>query len=196
MRRFKPERAHFIPKGAVKFSDRQSSAVVYAHENRPGFFSLMGFSGKRQKPDFHYRYPTAEKREAKAKAHFESVRASEAYRIERREKRKAEGHKLKVGSILRRSWGYDQTNIDYYEVVRLVGAKMVEIVEIAQESVETGSLVGKCVPLPGQHIGKPMRKLAQGDSVKIYSFAHAYLVEPQMVGGVPVYGASNWTAYA
>jgi hypothetical protein len=26
--------------------------------------------------------------------------------------------------------------------------------------------------------------------------AIAYLVEPEMVGGVPVYGASNWTAYA
>jgi hypothetical protein len=193
MRYRKPERAHYIPKGAVKWRDRQSSAVVYAYE-RPGQFLLMGFHGKAQKPDFHFRYPSAEKREEKAKAHFEAIRAREAFAIERREKRKAEGHKFKVGSILRCSWGYDQTNIDYFEVTALIGARMVEIREIEQAS--HGEWTGKCVPLPGKYRGKPMRKLAQGDSVKIYSFAHAYLVEPEMVGGVPVYGASNWTAYA
>jgi hypothetical protein len=191
-RRFPPHRSHYIPKGAVRFADRQSSAVVYAHESRPGYFSLLAFSGRRQKPDFHYRYPTAAGREAKAREHFEAVRAREAYHA----KRKAEGHQLKVGSILRASWGYDQTNIDYFEVTALVGAKMVEIREIAQASHETGSLVGKCVPLPGAFTGKPMRKLAQGNSVKIYSFAHAYLVEPKMIAGVPTYEASNWTAYA
>jgi hypothetical protein len=195
-RRFPPHRSHYIPKGAVRFADRQSSAVVYAYESQ-GKLCLMGFHGKAQKPDFHFTYgKSVERREAKAREHFESVRRSEAAAIERREKRKAEGHCLKVGSILRASWGYDQTNIDYFEVTALVGAKMVEIREIAQAAHETGSLVGKCVPLPGAFTGKPMRKLAQGNSVKIYSFAHAYLVEPKMIAGVPTYEASNWTAYA
>jgi hypothetical protein len=192
----KPQREHFIPKGAVKFADRQSSAIVYAYE-QAGRKILMGFSGKRQRPDFHYSYGSSDaRREAKAKSFFEGVRASEAFRVEQRDKRKAQGHSLKVGSILRCSWGYDQTNIDYFEVTKLIGAKMVEIREIAQASRETGSLVGKCVPLPGSYTGKPMRKLAHGDSVRIYSFAHAYLVEPELKSGVPVYGASNWSAYA
>lgn len=194
MRRFPPKREHYIPPKARKFADRQSTAVLYAYE-RDGKLLLMGFSGKRQKPDFHFHYGTsAERREAKGREFFASVRRSEAFRMEQREKRKAQGHELKVGSILRCSWGYDQTNIDYFEVTRLIGAKMVEIREIEQDSV--GSWTGKCVPLPGAFRGKPMRKLAQGNSVKIYSFAHAYLVEPEMKGGVPVYGSSNWTAYA
>ena len=33
----------------------------------------------------------------------------------------AERDGLKVGDVLRSSWGYDQTNVDYYEVVELVG---------------------------------------------------------------------------
>jgi hypothetical protein len=194
MSRFKPMREHYIPKGAVKFADKHSSAVVYAYEYG-GKLVLKGFSGKRAKPDFHFNYGTnEERRQAKAKSFFESVRAAEAATIARREARKSQGHQLKVGSILRCSWGYDQTNIDYFEVTKLIGAKMVEIREIKAESV--GSWTGKSVPLPGAYHGEPMRKVAKGDSVKIYSFAHAYLMEPELVGGVPTYEASNWTAYA
>jgi hypothetical protein len=190
------DRSHFIPKGAVKYADRQSSAVVYAYSNAAGMPLLLGFHGKAQKPDFHYRYRNEEQRQAKAKAHFEAIRAREADRIQRREKRKAEGHQFKVGSILRCSWGYDQTNIDYFEVTRLIGATMIEIREIAQESYTTGWLTGRCVPMAGKFIGKPMRKIAKGDSVRIYSFAHAYLVEPEIKAGVPVYEGSSFSSYA
>lgn len=193
--RLKPVRSHYIRKGSVRYADKLSSAVVYAYGSG-GKFVLMGFSGKRQKPDFHYSYPTEERRQAKAKSFFESVRASEAFRVEQAAKRKARPNLLKVGSILRASWGYDQTNIDYFEVTKLIGSSTVEIRELKQGSAETGWLVGKCVPLPGDYAGPPMRKRAQGNSVKIYSFAHAHLVEPVMVAGVPTYAASNWSAYA
>ena len=39
---------------------------------------------------------------------------------------------FKVGDILYNSWGYDQTNIDFYQVVE-VGAKSVKIREIGSE---------------------------------------------------------------
>ena len=49
-------------------------------------------------------------------------------------------HDLKVGDILYSSWGYDQTNIDFYQVTA-VGVHSVKIREIEQKVVggSTGS---------------------------------------------------------
>lgn len=190
--RIQHRREHYIPKGAMKFADRQSSAVVYAYTNKQGMPALLGFHGRAQKPDFHYRFRTDAQRQAQARQHFERWRQNDAYSASL--KAKARERVLAVGDILRCSWGYDQTNIDFFEVTALIGKAMVEIREIAQEA--EGEWTGKCVPMPGQFIGKPMRKRAQGDSVRIYSFAHAYRIEPTVIAGVPTYDASNFTAYA
>jgi hypothetical protein len=192
----KPHRSHYIPKGATRYADKLSSAVVYAYSNAAGMPLLIGFHGKAQKPDFHYRYANEERRTAKAKAHFEAIRAREAYAIEQRAKRNAEGHELKVGSILRSSWGYDQTNVDFYQVTKLIGAKMVEIQQIAGEGFETLAMQGETAPMVGSFKGKPMRKRAQGDTVKIESYAYARLMKPKLVGGVPTYESSRFSSYA
>jgi hypothetical protein len=105
-----------------------------------------------------------------------------------------------VGDIFRSSWGYDQTNIDFYECTKVIGAT-IEICEIAQMSEDNGFMAGECVPSQGHYIGKPMRKRVSmsGDtpSVKIYSFASAYLMKPiAKIGNKPLFKASHWTAYA
>jgi integrating conjugative element membrane protein (TIGR03745 family) len=70
----------------------------------------------------------------------------------------AQPHGLKVGYVLSASWGYEQTNIDYYEVTALVGRRSVEVREIAQELKETGNMLGECRPTKGKFIGKPLVK--------------------------------------
>lgn len=45
--------------------------------------------------------------------------------------------KAKVGDILIASWGYDQTNVDYYQVVALVGTSSVRIRKIQSECVRS-----------------------------------------------------------
>jgi hypothetical protein len=190
--RFQHKREFYIPKGAVKFADRESSAVVYAFTNAKGKPALIGFHGRAQKPDFHYYYRDEERRERAAREFFKRWRDWEAARKAYR----AKPHSLKVGSILRSSWGYDQTNIDYYEVTKLIGQQMVEIREIEQTSYENGWLRGRCAPLPGAFKGEPMRKRARDNSVKIASYAYAFLIEPKIEAGIPVYEDSGWTAYA
>lgn len=191
----KHRREYYVPKGAMKFADRESSAVVYAYE-RNGKPYLIGFHGRAQKPDFHYSYRSKEQREAKARSFFEGRRLSEAFRKEQRVKAVAQPRGLEVGDILRSMWGYDQTNIDYYEVTGLIGKRMVEIREIAQGKEECdGWLMGKCVPLPGQYVSEPMRRMASAGGVKIDSCSNAYRVEPQVIAGVPTYQPDSWTAY-
>lgn len=51
-----------------------------------------------------------------------------------------------VGDVLVCSWGYDQTNVDFYKVLRVM-AKSVAIVRIAAKVTEsTGYMCGKSVP--------------------------------------------------
>lgn len=108
---------------------------------------------------------------------------------------------VKVGDVFEASWGYEQTNIDYYQVTRLVGRQSVEVRGIRQLSIETGDMRGKCAPAIGDFKGEPMIKRLQNNSgtatIKIASYAQAYLLAPVgMIGDVPVYRPANWTAYA
>ena len=101
--------------------------------------------------------------------------------------------------MLRSSWGYDQTNIDYYEVTRLLGKSMVEIRKIGAQSIESGHMTGECVPRPGHYTGEPMRKTVStydGQSVRIASYVSACKIEPCEVAGVKVWPVDHWTAYA
>ncbi len=44
---------------------------------------------------------------------------------------------IKIGDIFRYSWGYEQTNVNYFQVVELKGKKSVLIKEISYEIAET-----------------------------------------------------------
>lgn len=44
-------------------------------------------------------------------------------------------HDLKVGDILSGSWGYDQTNVTFAQVTKLIGSKMVEVKRVKHKVV-------------------------------------------------------------
>jgi hypothetical protein len=66
----------------------------------------------------------------------ENQKSNQTAKVERKAKQK-EALKdvvVKVGDIFVNSWGYDQTNVDYYQVVSYKG-KTVELREIASQEV-------------------------------------------------------------
>ena len=67
-------------------------------------------------------------------------------------------HGIKVGDIFDDAWGYDQTNIDFYQVVK-VTRKTIVVREIAQRKQETGFMSGKCEPTPNHFTGPEVRKV-------------------------------------
>jgi len=102
----------------------------------------------------------------------------------------------KVGDILYSSWGYDQTNIEFYKVVKVsdfsvwiqqVGTKIVEVTGWAHENVTAGDSSEYQVrnwDVPGEYITKtyPIHrhkvKYFSWDQEEIYyvslnSFSHA-----------------------
>ncbi|MDE2022268.1 MAG: hypothetical protein KGI71_05160 [Patescibacteria group bacterium] len=202
MARFTMTRDFYIPANAIKIAHKTLPAVVYLSTNMAGRPYAVAFVGKKNSPEFNCSFPDERRRaEAIAKWFVDVARAIEAQgarKEQRRAERRAFRHALKVGDILKTNWGYDQTNIEYFQVTKLIGHSMVEVREIAQETQDTGYLQGKCVPAPSHFIGKPLRKrVLEGNCLDIHGgFGYAHLETPKEVAGAKVYGASHWTAYA
>ena len=68
---------------------------------------------------------------------------------------------MKKGDILVSSWGYDQTNIDFYEVVK-VTEKTATLIELKSNRVEDGYMHYRVTPIPGSGHGKPFRRRILG----------------------------------
>lgn len=49
---------------------------------------------------------------------------------------------IKVGDIFCSSWGYEQTNVDFYQVIALAGAESVRVVAVHPEVVKTEAYTG------------------------------------------------------
>lgn len=158
--------AKIVPKGV--------KAEIYLVDEK----SAMGFGGKRSKPDFNYLFRSKERRDEYVKEYIEGLVKDAEYKSKRAAEKRNFVHDLKVGSILYSSWGYDQTNIDFYEVVELVGKKSVKILPIgkAVESSSTGADYVVAIPGSFSKEKEPMlKRVSEGNSVRIESFSNAYL---------------------
>src|SRR6185312_11921427 len=75
---------------------------------------------------------------------FESVRAHKKL-VEDYRKQQNAGHSLKVGDIITNSWGYDQTNVDWYRIVK-TSNNYVWLQPICANVEETGFMSGRSSP--------------------------------------------------
>jgi len=122
--------------------------------------ACVAFAGKALKPAFHYRYRSIEQRDESIARWVQGRTENAKRKAERLRERRSETHPLKLGDILVSTWGYEQTNVDFYEVTRVVSSRSVEIRELAQERKDTLWLQGTSMPCKGQYVGEPMVKRA------------------------------------
>ena len=84
---------------------------------------------------------------------------------------------VKVNDIFYSSWGYDQTNIDFYMVVDVTKSS-VKVVAIGEDRTYTGPMQGNCVPnlsaKGNKIITKRLNYYNNKPSFKIASYASAY----------------------
>ena len=128
--------------------------------------------GRAQRPYAHYVFRSDEERKRWADQQIEAGEAAVQHARARKEALRrdviAMSAKLRVGSLLATSWGYDQTNVDFYEVIaRTPGTATVR--QIAATLRETGFMAGKVTPRPGVYVGPPMTKRIQGCGVRVDS---------------------------
>lgn len=195
----KQQLTRWIPAGySLIAKDERFGFEVYARME-PKIVALA-YAGKRTKPDWHFQFASEDRLRQKIEDTLRGLMAWQERKAEWKAKRNAP-HDVKVGDVFRCSWGYDQTNIDYFECTSVIGAHTIEVRPIAQDSIETLSMQGECVPMRGAYTGEAVRKrvkMVGGEpAIAIYSYANAYRLKPvATVAGVPMYGASHWTAYA
>ncbi|WP_245572963.1 hypothetical protein [Lichenihabitans psoromatis] len=162
--------------------------VYAAGKKRP---AALAFHGKATKPDWHQVFSDEAAREKAVRRHLESYRPAATRRAERRVLA-SKPHGLEVGHVLVASWGYDQTNVDFYQVTGLFGRCMVEVRAIAQADGSTGKeswSTGKAMPALDAYKGEPLRRRVGGQrrTVRIDDVRTAHVWD-----GRP----KSWTAYA
>jgi hypothetical protein len=142
-----------------------------------GKLYAIAFAGKQGKPLFHNRFRNEAERERTIQEAIDSRKSRAESVQKRKDEKKNFQHGLKEGDILYSSWGYDQTNIDFYQVVSVI-AKAVVIREISKKVVRSEQGADYVEAVPGRFIGAPLRKLPQGSAghlyIKINSHQSAY----------------------
>jgi len=157
----KAQRTRWIPSTTTKTHEAPDiPAVVYWYGEK----SAAGYGGRRTKPDFHYQFRSPERRAEYTEEYFKGLRALADWKREEKHKRDEFAHDLKVGDIFYESWGYEQTNITWYQVTRIVSDKSVEIRPIGRH-IESGeglsSMAGYSTPIPDHFTGPPVIKRVQ-----------------------------------
>lgn len=199
------KRVSFAGSGAsLVYADEALGLQVFETVGKDGAVYGLAFSGMRCKPDYHYRFKSAEAasahREKWAAGKRSSFEAKKERAAVRREGLREAGKSLAVGDVLVASWGYEQTNYDYYQVTRVFGARSVEIRELAKQAADDSaqSMAGECVPIKGQFVGEPMvKRVDEYGRVKVRSWGvWASKKEAVSVGGIEVFKPDHYTSYA
>ncbi len=124
---------------------------------------VKGWHGDADKPAFFFHYRNMATAEDNTLHYLERVRVACEYKAGQKATRKAKRSALKasdhwaVGDVLYNSWGYEQTNIDWYQVVELK-EKSIVIRAIKKNFAPTGHMQGVSQPRRSDFAGEPMLK--------------------------------------
>ena len=159
------------PKGARCILEHTNGSALYVYEaaGRP---YAIAFRGTARQSCLHFSFRTEDQRQAEVLRFKASVEGAIERKTARMTERKAAGHGLTAGQILVSSWGYDQTNVDFYIVTRLAGRKSVYLRKLAQNTVEvTGWAQEQVSPLFLEMVdGEPvMRPRPVGDEFRAFA---------------------------
>ena len=156
-----------------------------------GFFIVRGvgkpegaaFYGKQNTPAFHYSFRDRADFLVTLDKLAAGRRRDLAEKAKARALRKEYLHDYVVGDILYSSFGYDQTNVYFYEITATKG-KMVVLRQIGKKTTREESSYGAeyVVATPGRFVGPPLKKMVgQGGYVRIDSseLAHKWDGKPK-----------------
>jgi len=129
----------YIPTGSTAIEHRLGVCYVADGDTKTrAAFSVIAYRGSAGKSSFYESFRTAEVRDKRVAEFFSNLEEHEQ-RLEARRAERSKPHTLKVGDIITNSWGYDQTNVDMYQIVKAT-ANYVWLQPIAGEMVPSEGL--------------------------------------------------------
>lgn len=160
------KRERFIPENSTKYEVGQYT--IYTYEKNGTALAVYYRGNKMTKNIGHYRYANVEQRAKKVE--------EDMNRYKEQEKRNAESKlagmmraqifaaTLQEGVILYYSWGYDQTNVDFFEVVGRKGKSTVLLRKIETDrGPEDGFMTANVMPKKGVYTGPAFEKRLKTD---------------------------------
>lgn len=175
-------KTRYIPNGftKVELQDAPAGVEIYFGEYTSRViagktkYSVIAYSGKRNSYDFYEGYGSGEDRATRVIKWLDRIKKHEQAVKERRAQRN-QPHTLKVGDILNASWGYDQTNVDFFQVVEVPSKNYVMVKEIGQSTVAGSEGFMSChvMPVKDNFIngwklkGEAKRVKVSGNSIKV-----------------------------
>jgi hypothetical protein len=109
----------------------------------------------------------------------ESIKAEETEKQERKARELQEAEDVQVGDVFHSSWGFDQSNCDFYQVVEKPSKNTVVLAEIAFETVKsTGWASEEVRPVKDAFLDKEtIKKRLTGKWVKFSSYRAASKID-------------------
>lgn len=136
--------SRYIPQGSIKITEKSGLATVYVYTTAKGRPAAIAYIGKSNKAAWHFSFMSEKSREEKIASQFDSLRKHEAAKLARRAESN-QPHSIKVGTIITNSWGYDQTNVDWYAVVEVTRNYVyLRPIAAARTSDASGPMSGYC----------------------------------------------------
>lgn len=145
---------------------------------------LIGFKGKAQNPTFNYRFKDLNQRDTWLSNYVEMLEKRTKERAEFKAQQKEQRSKdreafkaaLKPGVILYDSWGYEQTNVEFYVVVSVKGST-VEIQELGHKQDGEATSWASCYVIPDldNRMGEVITKRVGNGGIKVNSCVYLRL---------------------
>ena len=148
---------------------------------------LIVFRGRSAKAISNYYYRSYELREDAIKGFKKRADEHEEYDLKKKADKKALGSpKSEIGTIFVDSWGYDQTNVDYYQIIERPSKHFAVVRQIGSSMVEGSAGYDCCnvVPVKDSFCGDPFRaklslnsfsgKGVENFKTRSYSSAHTW----------------------
>jgi len=148
----------------LKFYGDQKKLVAMCHSN------------KTKKPIWHYRFQDINQMRLRIEQTIKQRIEHKKEVINKRERVK-QPHTFKVGDFICCSWGYDQTNIDFYMITEIVSDRSVRLAKVKSkvyESEETYDLVVPTNEIIGKTQLKKVGRNTLNEYVKFSSFEYGF----------------------
>lgn len=177
-----PRAKKYIPLSAERLripEHPDAEIYVWPDTYTPGNEISLGFLGGRaKKPTWYTSSRSIQERDALIQRYLEafSKKKEEAQQKRVENQDTLEKYGIGVGSMLVAKWGYDQTNINFYLVTKVLGSTNAELIELGSKVVRSTTTAEYVVPnLRERSSQKLRRKVLDRGYFKINSSIYAKL---------------------
>lgn len=159
-------------------TDYHGYIFIHGIDPKTGYFRLVVFGQRGYKPQVNFNFKTFAARTEYVAQYQNRIDKDLEAEKEREEKAKEKNDQYQPGAILYASWGYEQTNIDFYLIVARSG-NTVTLQEIGQDKIyDQRTDSGKCTPNQEIKKGDPFKKrLSPYGGTKLNSYKYASLYD-------------------